>query len=175
MMLDDVIKWKHFSRCWPLMRRIHRIPPPPPPRVSGGFPLQRKWRGALMFSLMCAWSNGWANSRDDGDLRRHDSHCDVIVMCQQQQVSNSWLDRHFTLFQLVLCYEERCPLNFVVSKKTPHPVRTHHAKGSCSCSWIDCCSCNLRQPCTSLINHSQWYSYSKHAMCSNRDEKPTYG
>ena len=27
--------------------------------------------GALMFSLICAWTNGWANNRDAGDLRRH--------------------------------------------------------------------------------------------------------
>ena len=23
---DDVIKWKHFPRCWPFVRRIHRSP-----------------------------------------------------------------------------------------------------------------------------------------------------
>ena len=31
-----------------------------------------QWRGALMFSLICAWKNGWANNRYAGDLRRHD-------------------------------------------------------------------------------------------------------
>ena len=36
--------------------------------------------GALMFSFICAWTNGWINNRDDGDLRRHRAHCDVIVM-----------------------------------------------------------------------------------------------
>ena len=38
------------------------------------------WRGALMFSLICAWINGWENSRMVGDLRRHRAHYDVIVM-----------------------------------------------------------------------------------------------
>ena len=33
-----------------------------------------------MFSLMCAWTNGWANSRDSGDLRRHVTQYDVTVM-----------------------------------------------------------------------------------------------
>ena len=33
-----------------------------------------------MFPLMCAWTNGWANSPDAGDLRRHGAHCDVTVM-----------------------------------------------------------------------------------------------
>ena len=27
-----------------------------------------------------AWTNGWVNNRDAGDLRRHRSHYDVTVM-----------------------------------------------------------------------------------------------
>ena len=27
--------------------------------VTGEFPSQRQWRGALMFSLICAWINAW--------------------------------------------------------------------------------------------------------------------
>ena len=33
-----------------------------------------------MFSAMYAWINRWANSRQDGDLRRHHAHFDVTVM-----------------------------------------------------------------------------------------------
>ena len=29
---------------------------------------------ALMFSLICAWINGWVNNREAGDLRRHRSY-----------------------------------------------------------------------------------------------------
>ena len=39
-----------------------------------------QWHGALMFPLICAWTNTWANNEDAGDLRRHRVHCDVIVM-----------------------------------------------------------------------------------------------
>ena len=39
-----------------------------------------QWRGALMFSLICAWTNGWANNRDAGDLRLHRAHYDVTVI-----------------------------------------------------------------------------------------------
>ena len=39
-----------------------------------------QWRGALMFSLICGWINGWVNNREAGDLRRHRPHYDVIVM-----------------------------------------------------------------------------------------------
>ena len=39
-----------------------------------------QWRGVLMFSLIYAWINGWANNREAGDLRRHRAHLDVTVM-----------------------------------------------------------------------------------------------
>ena len=39
-----------------------------------------QWRGALMFSLIHAWTNGWVNNRDAGDLARHRANYDVSVM-----------------------------------------------------------------------------------------------
>ena len=69
---DDVIKWKHFPRYWPFVRGIHRWPV--------NFPHKGQWRGALIFSLICAWTNCWVNNRVAGDLRRHCTHYDVIVM-----------------------------------------------------------------------------------------------
>ena len=73
---DDVMKWKHFPRYWPFVRGIHRSP------VNS--PHKGHWRGALMFSLICVWINGWVNNRETGDLRRHRAHYDVIVMkCAQ--------------------------------------------------------------------------------------------
>ena len=44
-------------------------------------PHKGQWRGTLMFSLICAWTDGWVNSRDAGDLRPHRVHHDVTVMC----------------------------------------------------------------------------------------------
>ena len=69
---DDVIKWKHFPRYWTFVRGIHRWP------VNS--PNKGQWRRALIFSLICAWMNGWVNNREAGDLRRHLTHYDVIVM-----------------------------------------------------------------------------------------------
>ena len=69
---DDVIKWKHFPRYWPFVRGIHRSPVNSPHKCQ--------WRGALMFSLICAWINGWVNNGETGGLRRHRAHYDVIVM-----------------------------------------------------------------------------------------------
>ena len=47
---------------------------------EGNSPLIGQWRGALMFSLICAWTNGWVNNREAGDLRHHRAHYDVTVM-----------------------------------------------------------------------------------------------
>ena len=43
-------------------------------------PHKGQWRGALMFSLICAWIHDWVNNREAGDLIRHRGHYDVIVM-----------------------------------------------------------------------------------------------
>ena len=48
--------------------------------VNGEFPSQSQRRGALMFSLSCAWINAWVNNRANGDLRRHRAHYDGTVM-----------------------------------------------------------------------------------------------
>ena len=39
-----------------------------------------QWRGALIFSLICAWINAWVNNREAGDLRRYRAHYYVSVM-----------------------------------------------------------------------------------------------
>ena len=65
---NDVIKWKHFPLYWPFVRGIHRTP-----HIG-------QWRGALMFSLICAWINGWVNNGEAGDLQRHRAHYDVTLM-----------------------------------------------------------------------------------------------
>ena len=69
---DDVIKWKHFTCYWPFVRGIHRSP------VNS--PYKGQWRGALVFSLICAWMRSWVNNREAGDLRRHHAHYDAIIM-----------------------------------------------------------------------------------------------
>ena len=69
---DDVIKWKHFLRYWQFVQGIHRSP------VNSLH--KGQWRGALMFSFICAWINGWINNREAGDLRCHRTHYDIIVM-----------------------------------------------------------------------------------------------
>ena len=55
-------------------------------RITGVFwsvnsPHKGQWREALMFFLIC----GWANIHEDGDMRRHRTHYDVIVMSTLQK------------------------------------------------------------------------------------------
>ena len=60
-------------------------------------PHKGQWRGALMFSLICARINGWVNNREAGDLRRYRAHYDVIVMTHSThgiRVSCLWI--HYT-------------------------------------------------------------------------------
>ena len=94
---DDVIKWKHFPRYRPFVRGIHRSP------VNS--PHKGQCRGALMFSLIWDWINGWVNNREAGDMRRHRAPYGVTVMlifCQTAvcgchrtslMISQHWLRR----------------------------------------------------------------------------------
>ena len=69
---DDIIKWKHFLCYWPFVWGIHWSP------VNS--PHKRQWCGALMFSFIGAWINGWVNNREAGDFRFHHAHYSITVM-----------------------------------------------------------------------------------------------
>ena len=68
--------WRHqmetFSALLAICAGISPVPVKSPHKCH--------WRGALMFSLICVWINGWVNNREAGDLRRYRAHYDVIVM-----------------------------------------------------------------------------------------------
>ena len=76
--------WRHqmetFSALLALCAGIHRSP------VNS--PHKGQWRGALIFSLICARINRWVNNGETGNLRRHRAHYDAIVMwCKLFSVS----------------------------------------------------------------------------------------
>ena len=48
---NDVIRWKHYQHYWPFVRGIHWSP------VDS--PHKGQWRGALMFSLICARADNY--------------------------------------------------------------------------------------------------------------------
>ena len=73
--------WRHqmetFSRYWPFVRGIHRSPMDSPHKGQ--------WRGAFVFPLICAWINGWVNTREAGDLDRHRAHSFVYTSGQRRR------------------------------------------------------------------------------------------
>ena len=68
----------YIIHYWPFVRGIHRSP------VDS--PHKGQCHGALMFSFICTWTNGWANNPDIGDLRQHHAHYHFIVIH-----SSTWL------------------------------------------------------------------------------------
>ena len=72
---DDVIKWKHFPRNWPLSGEF---------TGPGEFPTQRPVTRSFDGFFICVWINGWVYNGEAGDLRRHRGHYDVNVMGHQE-------------------------------------------------------------------------------------------
>ena len=88
---QPIIQWwrttmENFPRYWPFVRGSHRSP------VS--YPRNGQWRGALIFSLICAWINGWVKNREAGDLMRHRAHYDVTVMHCDLRENRRWFANH---------------------------------------------------------------------------------
>ena len=69
--------------------------------VTGEFPAQRPVTRSLMFSLIFARINGWANNHEASDLRRHLAHYNVIVM-QFWLGSLNFTESLYQKFQLAL-------------------------------------------------------------------------
>ena len=68
----QMIKWKHFLCHLPFVQGIHQS------LVNSLH--KGQWGGALMFSLTCAWINGWVNNHEAGYLGCHRAHYDATVM-----------------------------------------------------------------------------------------------
>ena len=109
---DGIIKWKHFLCYWPFVRGIHRSP------VNS--PHKGQWRGALIFTLICSWMNGWANIREAGDLRRHHAHYDVTVM------QDCWPPRHLSPGP---AYSDRGWIRDTLSKRPRCDGHCGHVRG----------------------------------------------
>ena len=97
--------------------------------VTGEFPAQSQWRWALMFSLNCAWTDGWVSNRHAGDLRHHRAHYDVTVMRKNddQKPHTSWaildwqqthLSTHYPVYWLLIkgCSKGRANSRFAPSQ-----------------------------------------------------------
>ena len=73
--------------------------------------------GALLFSLIYAWINGWVNNREAGDLKRHRTHYDVIIMNLNFQTME-WL--HCCLCYCSLWHHNATTVSSVTSQWGTH-------------------------------------------------------
>ena len=79
IMVPDISRWRHQMETFSALLALCAGNSP----VPVNSPHKGQWRGALMFSLICARINNWVNNREAGDLRRHRGHYDVNVMSTQ--------------------------------------------------------------------------------------------
>ena len=76
-----------ISSCWIMMTssngNIFRVTGPLCVEFTGRWPVNSphngQWRGALMFSLICAWIICWVSNREASDLRRDRAHYDFSL------------------------------------------------------------------------------------------------
>ena len=117
----DVIKWNRFPCCWPFVRGTHRS--------MGNFPHKSHWRGALMLSLICAWTKGQVHYRNTGDFgtpsRPLWRHCNVVLCCC------GWFPAYFIHIHQGICS---------LSRKTSY----RHIPWSLEAAWLDIISWSYR-------------------------------
>ena len=69
------------------------------------------WRGTVMNSLIRAWTNGWANNRDPGDLGRHRAHYDVTGIIILIGLALRWNNCEIIVyFARVPLYNSKCAI-----------------------------------------------------------------
>ena len=127
--------------------------------VPGDSPHKGQWRGALIFSLICVWINGWVNNREAGDLRHHRAYYDVTVMITSNTL------QHVSLLTTT----------WLISPWTKWPpfrgrfFQMHFLQWT----WID-----FDENFTKV--YSQWSNQQYHSIVSDNgfappDEKPLFG
>ena len=75
LLLFIVTWWRHQMETFSALLALCEGNPPGTDGSSQPHPHPQ--RPALLFYLICVWTNGWANNRDAVDLRRHRAHYDV--------------------------------------------------------------------------------------------------
>ena len=76
--------WRHQMETFSTLLAFCEGNPP----VTVDSPHKGQWRGAFVFSLMCAGTNGWENNRDADDLKCHRAHPDSTVMLIETRNGN---------------------------------------------------------------------------------------
>ena len=102
----------------------------------GEFHLQRPVTRSFDMFFDLRLNNGWVNTREAGDWRRHRAHCDVTVMNTLNPSDDirrkKYLGRHwFRYWLLVGSY-----LVHPISNQSPPASYFQQFIGSCYCLWI---------------------------------------
>ena len=142
---DDVIKWKHFPRYWPFLRGNHR-PPVDSPQTD-------QWGGALMSSLICAWTHCWANIGDAGNIRRHRAYHDVAVK-HHRQITTLPMLLKLILTPDLFWYKAGHPQNY-------WPVTVHSASSSTTFITVKI-NGSMGFPSISLLSGVTWPLHGPH-------------
>ena len=83
----DVIKWKHLTRYWAFVRRIHRSPVDPPPPLKKG-PVTRSFGIFFDLRLNKHLRHRWLESPSRSLWR----HCNDYLPCEKRQCSHHFSD-----------------------------------------------------------------------------------
>ena len=95
--VNDTHPWPDFNVGWSKPMVTHQMETSSAllalcagnPPVTGEFPSQRPV--TLMFSLICAWTNGTVKNRYAGDLRHHRVYYDGTVMVVEFRAVHSFM------------------------------------------------------------------------------------
>ena len=114
-----------FPCYWPFVRGNHRS------LVTSSY--KGQWRGALIFSLICARINGWVNNREAGDLKCNHAHYDVTVMLKVTAYYRiAWL---FSITQPMYVGPDFFPTG--QKFHPPNNGRRHWNVHNCICTYMD--------------------------------------
>ena len=110
---NDVVNWKHFPRYrW--------------------IPLTKTSDAELwcFCFFICAWIDGWANNPEVGDLRRHHTHYDVILMTVGINAAIIFLIHkiHFSAIRRLLPHRQATSFSFC---RSIYPWNTKTISLSC--------------------------------------------
>ena len=111
---DNDINWEHFPRYRPFVTGIHWS------LVDS--PHKGQWHRVFMFSWICPWTNGWTNSQDVGDLKRHRAHYCVTIMWIQMVIHPHWNTCSLYDFGPILKFYQNLSSHSDCSPGTPYRV-----------------------------------------------------
>ena len=100
----NVAWWRHHMETFSVLLALSAGNSPVTGESPVNSPHKGQWRRALVFSLICAWINGWVNNRETVDLRWHRAHYGVIVMLQSVARNTEALKGHRVVWKIEICY-----------------------------------------------------------------------